>query len=181
MPADGWAICVQLSVFRPARLKLGALYTNPRYSAFRTMRVLENGRQICEHCGHIIFPQDYAFWCPCQKCVDVHFSLKYSRFFSTGRAGGSVRSRYGRARRSHANLSTPVANKKSQRVHSLGNLRLRIDSRLCPAASVAVTSLEEVSANVGVESLCGGHEDMAQPWTECALRRIVLPEGVCVC
>jgi len=73
---------------------------------FRTMRVLENGRQICEHCGHIIFPQDYAFWCPCQKCVDVNFSLKYSRFFSTGRAGGSVRSRYGRARPSHPNLHT---------------------------------------------------------------------------
>lgn len=33
MPADGWAICVQLSVFKPARLKLGAFYTNPRYSA----------------------------------------------------------------------------------------------------------------------------------------------------
>ncbi len=33
MPADGWAICVQLSVFKSARLKLGALYTNPRYSA----------------------------------------------------------------------------------------------------------------------------------------------------
>jgi hypothetical protein len=33
MPADGWAICVELSVLRPARLKLGVLYTNPRYSA----------------------------------------------------------------------------------------------------------------------------------------------------
>src|ERR1700751_2698526 len=33
MPADGWAICVQLSVFKPTRLKLGALYTSPRYSA----------------------------------------------------------------------------------------------------------------------------------------------------
>jgi hypothetical protein len=49
---------------------------------FRVMRVLGNGRQICEHCGHIIFPQDRAFWCPRKKCVDVHFSLKYSRFFS---------------------------------------------------------------------------------------------------
>ena len=27
MPADGCAICVQLSVFKPARLKSGALYT----------------------------------------------------------------------------------------------------------------------------------------------------------
>jgi hypothetical protein len=33
MPADGWAICVQLPVFKLATLKLGALYTNPRYSA----------------------------------------------------------------------------------------------------------------------------------------------------
>ena len=33
MPADGWATCVQLSVFTPEMLKLGALYTNPRYSA----------------------------------------------------------------------------------------------------------------------------------------------------
>jgi hypothetical protein len=49
---------------------------------FRVMRVLENGRQICEHCGHIIFHQDRAFWCPCQKCVEVHFSLKNARFFS---------------------------------------------------------------------------------------------------
>jgi len=49
--------------------------------AFREMRVLENGRQICEHCGHIIFPEDRAFWCPCAKCVEVHFSLK--DFFST--------------------------------------------------------------------------------------------------
>jgi hypothetical protein len=43
---------------------------------FRAMRVLENGRQICEHCGHIIFPEDLAFWCPCQRCVEAHFSLK---------------------------------------------------------------------------------------------------------
>ena len=33
IPADGCAICVQLSVFKPPRLKLGALYNNPRYSA----------------------------------------------------------------------------------------------------------------------------------------------------
>jgi hypothetical protein len=49
---------------------------------FRAMRVLENGRQICEHCGHITFPEDAAFWCPCQKCVEVHFSLKNAKFFS---------------------------------------------------------------------------------------------------
>jgi len=31
------------------------------------MRVLENGRQICDSCGHIVFPDDEAFWCPCQE------------------------------------------------------------------------------------------------------------------
>jgi hypothetical protein len=41
---------------------------------FRAMRVLENERQICENCGHIVFPEDRAFWCPCQKCLDVRFS-----------------------------------------------------------------------------------------------------------
>src|SRR5438552_17977598 len=51
---------------------------------FRAMRVLENGRQICENCGHIVFPEDRAFWCPCQKCLDVRSSPelhKYSRVF----------------------------------------------------------------------------------------------------
>lgn len=51
---------------------------------FRPMRVLENGRQICENCGHIVFPEDRAFWCPCQKCLEVRFSpelRKYSRVF----------------------------------------------------------------------------------------------------
>lgn len=49
---------------------------------FRAMQILENGRQICEHCGHITLPEDRAFRCPCQKCVGVHFSLKNARFFS---------------------------------------------------------------------------------------------------
>jgi hypothetical protein len=40
------------------------------------MRVLENGRQICESCGHIAFPEDRAFWCPCLRCLEVRFSLK---------------------------------------------------------------------------------------------------------
>jgi hypothetical protein len=51
---------------------------------FNGMRVLENGRQICEKCGHIVFPEDRAFWCPCQKCLDMRFSpelQKYSRAF----------------------------------------------------------------------------------------------------
>lgn len=40
---------------------------------FRDMRLLENGRQICENCGHIVFPEDRAFWCPCLKCVEARF------------------------------------------------------------------------------------------------------------
>ena len=46
---------------------------------FREMRVLENSRQICGQCGHIICPEDPAFCCPCQKCVEVHFLLKNAR------------------------------------------------------------------------------------------------------
>jgi hypothetical protein len=41
---------------------------------FRAMKVLENGRQICEACGHIVFPEDRAFWCPCQKCLEARLS-----------------------------------------------------------------------------------------------------------
>ena len=41
------------------------------------MRVLENGRQIREKCGHIVFPKDKGFWCPCQKCLDVRFFHKF--------------------------------------------------------------------------------------------------------
>ena len=51
---------------------------------FRALRVLENGRQICENCGHIVFPHDRAFWCPCPKCLEVRFSpelRRYSRVF----------------------------------------------------------------------------------------------------
>ena len=40
-------------------------------TVFREMKVLENGRQICEKCGHIVFPRDKAFWCPCQKCLEA--------------------------------------------------------------------------------------------------------------
>ena len=48
---------------------------------FRPMRVLENGRQICENCGHIMFPEDRAFWCPCQKCLEARFFSKPSKHF----------------------------------------------------------------------------------------------------
>jgi predicted RNA-binding Zn-ribbon protein involved in translation (DUF1610 family) len=43
------------------------------------MRVLENGRQICEECGHIVFPEDGAFKCPCPKCVEVLISPNIRR------------------------------------------------------------------------------------------------------
>jgi hypothetical protein len=41
---------------------------------FRPMQILENGRQICENCGHIVFPNDDAFWCPCPACIKTQFS-----------------------------------------------------------------------------------------------------------
>lgn len=30
-------------------------------TGFREMTVLNNGRQICEKCGHIVFPEDRVF------------------------------------------------------------------------------------------------------------------------
>jgi len=47
---------------------------------FRPMKVLPNGRQICESCGHIIFPHDSAFRCPCERCLQVHFSPRLRPF-----------------------------------------------------------------------------------------------------
>jgi uncharacterized protein (DUF983 family) len=43
-------------------------------AVFREMKVLENGRRICEKCGHIVFPDDRAFWCPCPKCLESRLS-----------------------------------------------------------------------------------------------------------
>jgi hypothetical protein len=43
-------------------------------SHFKPMRVLGNYRQICEGCGHIVFPHDDAFLCPCQRCLAARFS-----------------------------------------------------------------------------------------------------------
>ena len=43
---------------------------------FRPMQILTNGREICEHCGHIVFPDDRAFWCPCQKCLEARILAK---------------------------------------------------------------------------------------------------------
>ena len=39
------------------------------------MQVLENGRQICEKCGHIVFPEDGAFKCPCPKCIPLPLKM----------------------------------------------------------------------------------------------------------
>ena len=46
---------------------------------FRAMNVLSNGRLICGNCGHIVFPDDSAFKCPCLKCVEINFSPKIRR------------------------------------------------------------------------------------------------------
>jgi hypothetical protein len=43
-------------------------------SVFKAMKVSENGRQIGESCGHIVFPADDVFWCPCQKCLKSRFA-----------------------------------------------------------------------------------------------------------
>jgi hypothetical protein len=48
-------------------------------AGFRAMKILSNGRQICENCGHIIFPNDAAFKCPCQRCLEVDFSPRIRR------------------------------------------------------------------------------------------------------
>jgi len=45
----------------------------------RSHESFENGRQICEKCGHIVFPEDGAFQCPCLKCVEVRLSPKIRR------------------------------------------------------------------------------------------------------
>lgn len=41
---------------------------------FFPMTVLSNGRLICKNCGHIVFPGDTAFKCPCQKCQEITLS-----------------------------------------------------------------------------------------------------------
>lgn len=43
------------------------------------MTAVANGRLICEKCGHIVFPNDKAFRCPCQKCVKIDFSPRFRR------------------------------------------------------------------------------------------------------
>jgi hypothetical protein len=46
---------------------------------FPSMTVLSNGRLICQNCGHIVFPNDTAFRCPCQKCLEINFSPSVRR------------------------------------------------------------------------------------------------------
>jgi predicted RNA-binding Zn-ribbon protein involved in translation (DUF1610 family) len=48
---------------------------------FRAMKVLPNGRQICENCGHIVFPNNMAFRCPCPKCLEVNLSPRIRSFW----------------------------------------------------------------------------------------------------
>jgi predicted RNA-binding Zn-ribbon protein involved in translation (DUF1610 family) len=43
------------------------------------MTVLDNGRMICKNCGHIVFPNDKAFRCPCPKCLEVVLSPRFRR------------------------------------------------------------------------------------------------------
>jgi hypothetical protein len=47
--------------------------------AFYPMTVLANGRMICKNCGHIVFPNDPAFRCPCSKCLEVELSPRVRR------------------------------------------------------------------------------------------------------
>jgi hypothetical protein len=46
---------------------------------FYPMTVLANGRMICKNCGHIVFPDDRAFRCPCSKCLEVDLSPRLRR------------------------------------------------------------------------------------------------------
>ena len=40
---------------------------------FPPMTVLSNGRLICQNCGHIVFPNDTIFRCPCQNVWKLIF------------------------------------------------------------------------------------------------------------
>jgi hypothetical protein len=39
------------------------------------MKILENGREIRESCGQMVFLGEEGFLCPCKKC----FAARYSR------------------------------------------------------------------------------------------------------
>jgi len=53
---------------------------------FPPMTLLSTGRLICKKCGHIVFSNDTAFRCPCQKCLEINFSPRVRRLRS-GRFG----------------------------------------------------------------------------------------------
>jgi hypothetical protein len=48
-------------------------------ATFHPMTVLDNGRMICKNCGHIVFPNDRAFRCPCSKCLELDSSPRLRR------------------------------------------------------------------------------------------------------
>jgi hypothetical protein len=50
-----------------------------RGEGFNPMKVLSNRRPICETCGHITFPSDARFRCPCPKCLEGDFSPRIRR------------------------------------------------------------------------------------------------------
>jgi|ERR1700733_6029539 hypothetical protein len=50
---------------------------------FQEMKLLTNGRMICERCGHIEFPEGQAFFCPCMKCVEISLSRRLHNFGET--------------------------------------------------------------------------------------------------
>jgi hypothetical protein len=48
-----------------------------RNGEFRMMKVFEDGKQICEECGHTVFANDRMFRCQCHKCLNAdRFSVR---------------------------------------------------------------------------------------------------------
>jgi hypothetical protein len=56
---------------------------------FAPMTVLSDERLICENCGHIVFPNDSAFRCPCPKCLEINFSPRFRRLRGGNSHGGN--------------------------------------------------------------------------------------------
>ena len=46
---------------------------------FYPMTPVAHGRLICQKCGHIIFPNDTAFRCPCPECIKITLSPRIRR------------------------------------------------------------------------------------------------------
>ncbi|MGA2646203.1 MAG: PilZ domain-containing protein [Candidatus Sulfotelmatobacter sp.] len=64
---------------RDLRKEVRCPYCVGAYTFF-PMQVLSNGRLICEKCGHIVFPDDTAFRCPCTKCIEIAFSARIHKY-----------------------------------------------------------------------------------------------------